>query len=603
MAGWLVILGPEELLERGRGALTACAERDSGASLDFRTGRGWLIGVWRRERGEFPRSGTLLPARDGVLAWLGQTVGDAGDTSPASIGLVGGGADDAGLAGLNGPWAAAIAGDFGAAVVTDRYRHYPVYVHRDGPTLVAGTDIRAVAACIREPEVDRESLGLLLRSGELIDRMTMVRGVELLPPATVLEVRNGRATERRYWLLRHNAHAGASFGKLVGEIGDALKASVRRIETASPSLGITLSGGLDSRFILGLCGNPSRVPSFTWGEPGCRDIECAKAFAKRVGSPHTVRHWEPEAFPPVWGEGAELTAGSFGVESMYMMPFVGLLQGHADVILNGLAGDAFLGGNFLKLSWMKETDTRRLAEASWRWRVSEEQEAVADSLLGKGVEAGREAWIGSIAAEGGGRPVDRLNDWLYENRVFRNTNSGTMLLRRGVESHAPFFDNDVADLLLRTPHEFKFKHRLYLAVMKRACPAAAAVTWQRTGIPPSWGFAANTGAMAFHRVARAAGKKVGIDPFPKLAVADTAAWFRGPWRSAAAAILLDERTLSRGLVEPDAVRKLLQEHHAGANRTRQLGVLIAVELFCRRVLDHDTPAGGRAREVVGAVAG
>jgi asparagine synthase (glutamine-hydrolysing) len=584
MSGWLLAWSRERLdEERWARALALLPDGDYPQQ---RSGNSWRIAAWRRSKGEFPLSGTLQAVPDGgTLAWVGQTLGDQGDISSGTIESIAAGADHAALSAINGPFAAAVArSDSSVTILTDRYRHYPVYIHVTPDLVVASTDIRPLVALLDSPEVDRESVELLLRCGELIDRMTLVRGIELLPPATIVSISATSAGERRYWRMRHDADQKTRFDDLARNIGDALHAATSRIQRASPSLAITLSGGLDSRFILALCENPAQIPSFTWGNPGCRDIQCAAAFARRIGSPHTIRHWEPEAFPPLWSKGAELTAGSFGVESMYMLPFVGLLQSHANVILNGLAGDAFLGGNFLRLSWMRERNLRSLGAASWRWRVTEEQDRAVSSLLG-GPGTGRERWVESIARELHGRPVDRLNDWLYENRVFRNTNSGTMLLRSAVESHAPFFDREVADLLLATPHEYKFKHRLYLAVLNRAAPQAAAVPWQRTNIPPSWGFAANTASMAFQRIAKAAGKRVGIELFRSLPVADPAAWLRGPWRDPARTILFDERTLSRRLVQPDALRRLWDDHQRGANHTRHLGSLIAIELFCRDALD------------------
>jgi asparagine synthetase B (glutamine-hydrolysing) len=368
---------------------------------------------------------------------------------------------------------------------------------------------------------------------------------------------------------------------------------VRRIERANHRIGITLSGGLDSRFLLGLCERRKEIPAFTWGLPGCRDIVCAAAFAKRIGAPHTIRNWEPGVFPGLWSTGADLTAGNFGVESMHMAPYIGLLSKSADVILNGLAGDALLGGNFLKVSWLRETDAGALASSSWRWRVSESLDRWGDRIMGRpGREESRTRWVESILGHDStpGRPVERLNDWLYPNRVFRYTNSGTFLLRWGVESHAPFFDRDFIDALMRVPFEMKLKHRLYLRVLDLVCPDAAATRWQRTMIPPSWGFWANTSSMAMQRIVRAGAKKFGINAFPHEAVADPSGWLRTIWAADVERILLDGRLASRGLVEIDAVREAWESHKNGENLTRPIAALIAVELWMRRWIDGERPA-------------
>jgi asparagine synthase (glutamine-hydrolysing) len=554
--------------------------------------------AWHRSSGEFAHSGKIFAVENRQIAWLGQCVDDSGEASQQAMPALAHAVwNDAAAARLNGPFAAVVVGaePFTVRVVTDRYRHYPVYLYKGAQVTVATTDMRCLLPFMPQRAFNLAAVDMLLRSGELIDRETLLEGVELLPPGTVLASTGNvpgtlQTTERRYWAMRHDGVAAHSIANTADNLAQRLTTAVRRLEAVSPRLGITLSGGLDSRIILDLCRHPEQVPSFTWGQPGCRDIACASQFAQVVRSPHTVKHWVPEAFPPLWSKGVDLTAGAFGIESMYMLPFIPLLASHCDVVLNGLAGDAILGGNFIKHEWLRETDVLRLGNALWRWRVTEAEDQLVDGLKVRSanVPAGQR-WAASIAARDGARPIERANDWLYENRVFRNTNAGTLLLRSGVESHSPFFDNDFIDAVTAVRQEHKFKHRLYLEVMRRAAPRAASVTWQRTNIPPAWGYHANFAAMAMHRIVGKLASPFGVAPFKSLKVADPAAWLRGEWRAAVERILFAPQTLQRGVWDADAAQSLWHAHLAGANHTRQLAAMISVELFARQVLDGGQP--------------
>jgi len=566
------------------------ALRDGATAQQCMVGGSNLL-AWRRQTGEFAHSGRLTSVSARQVAWLGQCLDDAGDASPQAIAVLAADPfDDNAVAGLNGPFAAVVLGDaaVGARIVTDRFRHYPLYLHR-GPRINAvSSDLRCLLPFIDRPQIEPAAVDMLLRCGELIDRMTLLQGVEMLPPATVLQAGPaGLLHERRWWAMRHDGSAGGSLQRHADHLATHLERAVQRIEAATPKAVITLSGGLDSRIILDLCRHPERVPSFTWGLPGCRDIVCATAFANRVKSPHTVRHWDPEAFIPLWAKGAELTGGAFGIESMHMLPFIPLLAAHGDVVLNGLAGDALLGGNFLKRDWLAARDLGRLGEAVWRWRVSAAEDRLVDTLiepLARDQPAGRR-WADSIAAREGARPVERVNDWLYENRIFRYTNCGTMLLRSGVESHAPFFDRDFVDAVLQARPEHKLKHRLYLAVMQRAAPRAAALPWQRTGLRPAAGYHANLAAMAAQRVLGKLAPLLGVQAFKDLRVADPAGWMRGPWRETIARLLFSPDATQRGLWRPEAASAMWAAHQAGADHTRQIGAMVAVELFARHCLD------------------
>ncbi|TVQ30759.1 MAG: asparagine synthetase B family protein [Phycisphaeraceae bacterium] len=593
MSGWITVwslTGAPPDAERWA-ASVRLAQRH-GESLSEATGLAGgaaAIAAWRREMGEFPHAGKIHDRPGGArVAWLGQCLEDDGDASEEAMRVLEnpGRLDEDAIAKLNGPFSAVIVHESPAraAIVLDRHRHLPVYIVRRADAVVASTDMRALTPWLDNPALSAQAVDLFLRCGELIDGLTLLEDVEMLPGAAVVRMEGGDVARTRHWTMRHEPDERKSFNELADALGERLRGAVRRVERAMDRVGITLSGGLDSRFLLGMCERPQDVPSFTWGLPRCRDITCAADFARRIGSPHMVKHWTPEDFPPLWERGVEATAGSIGVDIMYMLPFANLLGEHCDVILNGLAGDALLGGNFLKRAWLRESDMNSLAQASWRWRVRGVDDEVAD-LLTPGKGAGRSMWIESIGREGCERPILRLNDWLYENRVFRNTNCGTMLQRRRVESHAPFFDRDFLDLVLRAPLEMRLRHRLYLAAMNRACSEAGRSPWQRTGLPPRWGLHANLASMAFHRAWRKAMGAAGREAFPRLKVADAGAWMRGAWRECIEAVILSERALDRGATAPDGVREVWRRHLVGEEFTRTIGALVTIELLARTMVD------------------
>lgn len=588
MAGFIAVCAPPSHKpdqSKFRMSLQAGA-RDSGLHSSTFTSGSLALGVWRRHEGEFPESGMIFEGENRVVAWIGQTIDDAGDSTNRTIDSVLRAGFEEIKSAINGPFALVEWSTESSELrlITDRHRHYPIYVYQSDGLIAASTELHCLFPWLRSRSLDLSAVDLLLRSGELIDRMTLVSGIDLLPPGTVLRVHEGKVSERRYWKMRHDGRTSKGFKEVSSQLAEALRRSVRRIEAAAPNLGITLSGGLDSRIILDLCRQPERVPSFTWGLDGCRDIDCARHFAASVGSPHTIRQWVPEHFPPLWENGVRITAGSFGVESMYMLPFVDLLASNCSTVLNGLAGDAILGGNFIKYAWLREPSLAKLAYLVWRWRVTPDEEQLVDSLMpgSSGIES-RGRWVSSISMIDNATPLERVHDWLYENRVFRNTNSGTMLLRSRVESHSPFFDNDFVDLVTTVNQSFKFKHRLYLEVMNNVAPRAASVPWQRTALAPRLGFTANFLAMGYHRVLTRLGQEIGFNPFPHLPVADPAGWFRSGWRSPAESILLDSRTLERGVFCPDGLSSMLSAHASGRNFSRQIGVAIAVELFARQL--------------------
>jgi asparagine synthase (glutamine-hydrolysing) len=592
MSGWLAVFSREPLARRECWHRSLAQATKYGERLQSYLGTHGALAAWRRDYGEFPSNGKLYESASGIqVAWVGQCLEDHGDSSLETIRLLQSPYTlmDENLARLNGPFAAAVLSEEEPSlkIITDKHCHYPLYRWRNELVEIISTDLRCLLPWIPSPRIDPVALDFFLRVGELVDRRTLLKDVEFIAPASHIAMDMEKSTECRYWQMKHCSDNAVVTPQLAKELGSRLHHAVQRVESTNARLGVPLSGGLDSRFLLGLCAKPDSVPSFTWGYRDCRDVRYATDFSKKIGSPHHVRYWQENVLPELWQEAVDRTAGCFIVRDMYVFPYAPLLAQHCEVILNGLAGDVFLGGNFVKRDWINEKSLDGLARTSWRWRVNESEDILVDSLMGspKDSRIGQELWRQSILSGESASPCARLNDWLYENRIFRFTNNGTVLLRSQVESHSPFFDRDFLDLLLKVPFELKLKHRLYLDVLKSACPKATGIRWQRTGIPPKWGFTASLSSMAIHKMMTLAGHKIGIDPFPQRKVADPAAWLRGAWRAPAESLILNDRFLSRGLVNPDRVNDIWQDHQNGSDNSKLLSALITVELLCRQALD------------------
>lgn len=554
--------------------------------------------TWRRERGEFEHSASLHQANRRTALWIGQAVSSDGDCSAQVI---------SGQLEARHPWeeASQINGPFVGVVIeesqqsavlcVDRYGHYPVYFFEDDSVTIAATDITAVLALRRDWRLNTTAVNLFMHTGELLDQMTLVAGVTFLTGGHKVYISQEGSRRVRYWRLRIRPMNSIRFCTAVAESQERLTQAVARLSKASASVGVPLSGGLDSRLILSLCAAGRQVPSFTLGSAGCRDIRYGARVAEALGSPHVAIVWEPERFPPLWRDGVEATAGSFGITEMFMLPYAERFGRSCDIVLNGLAGDLLLGGNLCRLRWMTASDLSTAGASLWRWRVSEENEQWGRLLLGESDAAARSyaCWQASLSASNGASPSARLFEWVLMNRIFRFTNCGTQLLRRELESHAPFFDNDLIDFIAQVPLHFRYKHRLFLSVLRNVARSAARVPWQRTGLPPAAGFVANVSAMVAHRLIMVSGRLLKRDWLRSMQVAHTEEWLRSEsWAGASRVILLSDRSLSRGVFSPDALRKLIQQQQAGKRLGAIVGRVLAIELFCRAMERHQGGLSG-----------
>lgn len=225
----------------------------------------------------------------------------------AREGLLSPGADDAALAlatyqrdGVEGM--AALAGAFTAAIwnddsgelllVNDRYGLYPHYVARTAHGLVFAPEIKGVLAAPGVPRrLDRVSIAQYVRFQQLLGDRTWLEDVRLLPPATILRFRlhDGNLRADRYWDWNHIPdNPTITFNEAVEETTRRFQAAVDAMSAPPLRVGVYLSGGLDSRAILGFLREPP--VTLTFGDPRSRDVVYAAELARRAGSRH---RWFP----------------------------------------------------------------------------------------------------------------------------------------------------------------------------------------------------------------------------------------------------------------------------------------------------------------------
>lgn len=170
-----------------------------------------------------------------------------------------------------------------------------------------------------------------LSVGHFLGPSTQVDEARLLTPATILEVdtRSGEVAERRYWNLVYEPDAGASTAELRRRLGDAIEESTELFDQPSDGrTGIFLSGGWDSRSILGAMVQAGRPPSLviTNGysdEIPYADTWLAKKMAGDLGIPYRFCRRDPEAGAGAWLHGVhsgEITTAnnpeSFGLHQL-----------------------------------------------------------------------------------------------------------------------------------------------------------------------------------------------------------------------------------------------------------------------------------------------
>jgi len=182
-------------------------------------------------------------------------------------------------------------------VCNDRFGTLPLYVSRHQNRTVISTD-PSLANQNGVPAQITPSVAMQLYACRyVLDGSTLFQGVRSLLPASFLTITPEEFTEVQYRLpypksVRPTRCIQGDPGKSVerqDELGERFEAAVAQCAKGSSHVVVPLSGGLDSRAILGalLAHRDAReIRTFTMGTPGTFDYDIGNLVAHHIGTQH-----------------------------------------------------------------------------------------------------------------------------------------------------------------------------------------------------------------------------------------------------------------------------------------------------------------------------
>lgn len=480
----------------------------------------------------------------------------------------------------------------------DRPGKKPLFVARVGGVFAFASEIKAL---LEVPEVraasgvNDEAFPFYLAYGYVPAPRTFHRGIERVAPATALVVEeDGGARSWRYWTLDFTPRP-IPYEEAKARVRAAARAAVAKRLVADVPLGAFLSGGIDSTVVVGLMSEQMAEPVHTFSlgfadDPGFDETRYARLAAERFGTRHTEFVVQADALELV---DALVTAYDepFGDSSAIPTHVVsGLTRRHVTVALTGDGGDELFAG-YLRLSalawgerlprWLgaaagavaaaipHDPDFRSLPRRAARFlsvaALPAEERMLrwigylpdrVDRLLRPGVGAGvsREALLGHfrapLARASSLPPLSRALALNFETYLPEDllVKADRCSMVHGLELRSPLLDTELAELAASLPASHLVRGRTLKRVFREA-------------------FADLLPAPILSR------GKMGFG-------VPLALWFRGRWRSAFEARVLDPAAPIWGWLVREPVVELWSEHQAGtADHGHALWALLTLAVW------------------------
>jgi asparagine synthase (glutamine-hydrolysing) len=497
---------------------------------------------------------------------------------------------------LDGMFAIALwdAGSGTLTLARDRAGEKPLFYAWIGQEFWFASEIQAL---LEHPglsrDVDEVAVSQYLTLGYALEPRTHFAAIRRVESGTALVVSESGVRVHRYWnpqeLVRQQR--AAPVREEIDELRRLLDAAVRRQVVADASIGVFLSGGLDSSLIAAIAAQAhgrGQVASFTarFDTASYDEGEWATSWAQHVGTRHVdVPCGSTELLRAVRMVSARVAEP---VSDPAILPAFLLSETaseHVRVVLSGEGADELFGGYptylghqiagvFARAPAPVKRACVRLANAL---PVSDRKVSI-EFLLKRFVRGIDLAWPDRHVewfGTGGGASLDatRATDWLgplldgyrdldalrgpmlfdyqtyLRDHLLVKMDRATML--NSIEGRAPFLDHSLSTFAFQMAPGLKLRHGTSKWILKQA----AAAWLPRT-----------------QRSRRKRGLSVPI-----------ATWINGELGEQTSRLLDPARLKLHGLLDTTAVQRMLGEHRAGkGNHARALWSAITLQLWLER---------------------
>jgi asparagine synthase (glutamine-hydrolysing) len=449
-------------------------------------------------------------------------------------------------------------------------------------------------------DVDPLALAEYLQYGYVPSPRSILSAVAKLEPGTSLTwVPTGDSQIRRYWTLDYEPKLRVSYSDAIDEFDQRSRDAVRARLISDVPLGVFLSGGIDSSFVLAqmVAAGATTVETFSIGFPDARYDErgYARAIAERLGSVHHEALVSPtdlvELLPRMVHHYGEPFADPSAVPSFYLAR---MARERITVALTGEGGDELLGGYYRHQATRLAAHLDRLPPAV-RSTAGRGATRFGDQA-GHPMSTRHKVYRALRAIEL--EPGERYAEW---TAVFSPQERAA--LSPGLPAAPPFtprgrihdaLDRALAvDVARSLPDQLLVK--MDIATMASSLEARAPlldyrlVEWTAR-LPTSF---KQRGRQRKRLIADALARHIPAEMFKRPKMGFTApipAWLRGELYELTTDTLLGDASRQRGIVQPASVERLIRRHRQGEDHTRGLWALLMLELWHQEFVDGSIPA-------------
>jgi len=397
------------------------------------------------------------------------------------------------LAALNGRYVVAVhdaqVGEL--HLMNDAIGLKPVFVWQDGSSFAFASNVWAIVCHPRfRKEIDlRGMVDLLMLSHQQATR-TLHKDVSVLAPGSVTTFSGSKLTSRTVRNLEFSdARWSWGMDRIADEMYQHLTQSLRRRIPDGVDVRLPLSGGVDSRTILGLLAErPVRIHAFTQCQPGAYNVDArnAKQMARRVRIPLKRVPLADDFLARYRQKCVAINGGLYDIHTGRYLSMSDQSRTDAYAVVSGHLGGELTGRFQIPDTAFASRDERyalAFKEVNmFRFDAARMRALLAEALPEGLVEESLAECKGFYMSHTGEAFQQGMNwDIMLSRR--RYISFQVLYLEQFCRAAAPFYDREFVDLMCSVPFCALEGQRAYLDMVCRHFPGLARVPNSNTDRP------------------------------------------------------------------------------------------------------------------------
>ncbi|MGH8057666.1 MAG: asparagine synthase-related protein, partial [Candidatus Entotheonellia bacterium] len=338
-------------------------------------------------------------------------------------------------------------------------------------------ELKALAHLSTLPKtIDWTALASFLSAGYFLNGHTLLDAVRLLDNATVLQITPTGLTTQRYWhytFEEGSKDRGRAYYQRT--LADLLRTAVHRCLRTPHRYGLLLSGGYDSRALLGYAlAQPPAHPLHTISWGASEDLphsDCAIAarLARRLALPHMFYPLRPHALPDHLRSFIALSDGLTDAVTNYPEALaifhrirhdLGL-----DILLRGDECFGWIAGAFDERTMFQTLGIHSLHDLK-------PYQSILTPALRPVLEGHCTELLHDVSSRCSAENIHNRKDFFYlDQRLQYYLHPLTYIKTLEVEVRTPYLDNDILDFVRTIPAKYRIEKNLFKHVVTESFPA------------------------------------------------------------------------------------------------------------------------------------